>query len=173
MEALRLVVELIIWAYRSKQQVSRFGHMEALRLGVQLIIWACQNKKQIVKICLNDGIVNDVGAETGHEIRTTIGGRNGQSRQTVSYIAEHLVGTGSFGVVFQVCRIIVFFLIIEAISQLFSPKILNDDDNVNLFLQAKSKPETLLPSRKFFNRSATRTGNCRLCKCWIILISSH
>ncbi|KAF4388284.1 hypothetical protein F8388_021114 [Cannabis sativa] len=152
MEALRLVVELIIWAYRSKQQVSRFGHMEALRLGVQLIIWACQNKKQIVKICLNDGIVNDVGAETGHEIRTTIGGRNGQSRQTVSYIAEHLVGTGSFGVVFQ---------------------ILNDDDNVNLFLQAKSKPETLLPSRKFFNRSATRTGNCRLCKCWIILISSH
>ncbi|KAM6589088.1 hypothetical protein CsatA_011693 [Cannabis sativa] len=56
-----------------------------------------------------------------------------------SYIAEHVVGTGSFGVVFQ----------------------------------AKSKPETLLPSRKFFKTSATRTGNCRLCKCWIILISSH
>ncbi|KAF4404166.1 hypothetical protein G4B88_014622, partial [Cannabis sativa] len=73
--------------------------------------------------------VNDVGAETGHEIRTTIGGRNGQSRQTVSYIAEHVVGIGSFGVVFQVRRIIVSFLIIEAISQLFSPKILNDDDN--------------------------------------------
>ncbi|KAM6566715.1 hypothetical protein CsatA_025843 [Cannabis sativa] len=84
-------------------------------------------------------VVNDVGAETGHEIRTTIGGQNGQSRQTVSYIAEHVVGTGSFSVVFQ----------------------------------AKSKPETLLPSRKFFKTSATRTGNCRLCKCWIILISSH
>ncbi|KAG2685637.1 hypothetical protein I3760_10G134300 [Carya illinoinensis] len=46
-------------------------------------------------------IIDGVGAETGHVIRTTIGGRNGQSRQTVSYIAEHVVGTGSFGVVFQ------------------------------------------------------------------------
>ncbi|KAI4375772.1 hypothetical protein MLD38_013599 [Melastoma candidum] len=44
-------------------------------------------------------------AVPGHVIRTTIGGRNGQSRQRVSYIAEHVVGTGSFGVVFQAkCR---------------------------------------------------------------------
>ncbi|KAL6514706.1 transcriptional activator [Orobanche gracilis] len=50
-------------------------------------------------------IIDDVGAETGHVIRTTIGGRNGQSKQVVSYIAEHVVGTGSFGVVFQAkCR---------------------------------------------------------------------
>ncbi|KAE8007919.1 hypothetical protein FH972_004476 [Carpinus fangiana] len=50
-------------------------------------------------------VIDGVGAETGHVIRTTIGGRNGQSRQTVSYIAEHVVGTGSFGVVFQAkCR---------------------------------------------------------------------
>ncbi|XP_039058184.1 shaggy-related protein kinase kappa-like isoform X1 [Hibiscus syriacus] len=46
-------------------------------------------------------IVDGVGAETGHVIRTTIGGRNSQSKQNVSYIAEHAVGTGSFGVVFQ------------------------------------------------------------------------
>ncbi|KAK1388697.1 hypothetical protein POM88_016875 [Heracleum sosnowskyi] len=46
-------------------------------------------------------LVNGVGAEAGHVIRTTIGGRNGQSRQAISYIAEHVVGTGSFGVV---CR---------------------------------------------------------------------
>ncbi|MED6143129.1 transcriptional activator [Stylosanthes scabra] len=50
-------------------------------------------------------IIDGVGAETGHVIRTSIGGRNGQSRQNVSYIAEHVVGTGSFGVVFQAkCR---------------------------------------------------------------------
>ncbi|KDO39707.1 hypothetical protein CISIN_1g014595mg [Citrus sinensis] len=50
-------------------------------------------------------IIDGVGAETGHVIRTTIGGRNGNSKQKVSYIAEHVVGTGSFGVVFQAkCR---------------------------------------------------------------------
>ncbi|XLU52484.1 hypothetical protein S245_011615, partial [Arachis hypogaea] len=50
-------------------------------------------------------IIDGVGAETGHVIRTSIGGRNGQSRQNISYIAEHVVGTGSFGVVFQAkCR---------------------------------------------------------------------
>ncbi|RVW77578.1 Shaggy-related protein kinase kappa [Vitis vinifera] len=50
-------------------------------------------------------IIDGVGAEAGHVIRTTFGGRNGQSKQTVSYIAEHVVGTGSFGVVFQAkCR---------------------------------------------------------------------
>ncbi|OWM84870.1 hypothetical protein CDL15_Pgr027657 [Punica granatum] len=50
-------------------------------------------------------IVDGVGAEIGHVIRTTVGGRNGQSRQAVSYIGEHVVGTGSFGVVFQAkCR---------------------------------------------------------------------
>uniref|UniRef100_A0A2N9EJP7 non-specific serine/threonine protein kinase n=1 Tax=Fagus sylvatica TaxID=28930 RepID=A0A2N9EJP7_FAGSY len=50
-------------------------------------------------------VIDGVGAETGHVIRTTVGGRNGQAKQTVSYIAEHVVGTGSFGVVYQAkCR---------------------------------------------------------------------
>ncbi|KAL9245333.1 hypothetical protein vseg_018996 [Gypsophila vaccaria] len=39
--------------------------------------------------------------ETGQIITTTISGRNGQSKQTLSYLAERVVGTGSFGVVFQ------------------------------------------------------------------------
>jgi glycogen synthase kinase 3 beta len=78
-------------------------------------------------------IIDGVGAETGHVIRTSIAARNGQSKQVclifsiisysktnscpllilchrfsfstsqnVSYIAEHVVGTGSFGTVFQV-----------------------------------------------------------------------
>lgn len=50
-------------------------------------------------------MIDGVGAEAGHVIRTTVGGRNGQPRQTINYIAEHVVGTGSFGVVFQAkCR---------------------------------------------------------------------
>ncbi|KAJ7545336.1 hypothetical protein O6H91_09G115800 [Diphasiastrum complanatum] len=46
-------------------------------------------------------VVNESGTETGHVISTTIGGQNGQPKQTISYLAEKVVGTGSFGVVFQ------------------------------------------------------------------------
>eukprot|EP00250_Pteridium_aquilinum_P007062 c16857_g1_i1 orf=2-847(+) len=46
-------------------------------------------------------VVDGNGAETGHVIVTTIGGKNGQAKQTISYMAERVVGTGSFGVVFQ------------------------------------------------------------------------
>ncbi|KAF5190080.1 Gpcr kinase, partial [Thalictrum thalictroides] len=38
---------------------------------------------------------------TGHIISTTIGGKNGEPKQTISYMAERVVGNGSFGVVFQ------------------------------------------------------------------------
>lgn len=56
-----------------------------------------------------DGTVKDIEnklakgklTETGQIITTTIGGRNGQPKQTISYMAERVVGTGSFGVVFQ------------------------------------------------------------------------
>ncbi|KAK3194877.1 hypothetical protein Dsin_026187 [Dipteronia sinensis] len=41
------------------------------------------------------------GTEAGQIIATTVGGRNGQPKQTISYMAERVVGTGSFGVVFQ------------------------------------------------------------------------
>uniref|UniRef100_A0ACD5TPV2 Uncharacterized protein n=1 Tax=Avena sativa TaxID=4498 RepID=A0ACD5TPV2_AVESA len=41
------------------------------------------------------------GAMTGHIISTTIGGKNGEPKQTISYKAERVVGTGSFGIVFQ------------------------------------------------------------------------
>ncbi|KAL5151718.1 Shaggy-related protein kinase iota [Glycine soja] len=40
-------------------------------------------------------------ALTGHIISTTIGGKNGEPKQTISYMAERVVGTGSFGIVFQ------------------------------------------------------------------------
>ncbi|KAF9616914.1 hypothetical protein IFM89_032876 [Coptis chinensis] len=50
---------------------------------------------------LETTFVNGNGTETGQIIATTMGGRNGQPKQTISYMAERVVGTGSFGVVFQ------------------------------------------------------------------------
>ncbi|OIW04800.1 hypothetical protein TanjilG_11146 [Lupinus angustifolius] len=46
-------------------------------------------------------VVNGHGTETGQIITTAISGRDGQSKQTISYMAERVVGTGSFGIVFQ------------------------------------------------------------------------
>ncbi|KAK6267340.1 hypothetical protein QUC31_018177 [Theobroma cacao] len=46
-------------------------------------------------------VVDGNGTETGHIIVTTIGGRNGEPKQTISYMAERVVGQGSFGIVFQ------------------------------------------------------------------------
>ena len=40
-------------------------------------------------------------ALTGHIISTTIAGKNGEPKQTISYMAERVVGSGSFGIVFQ------------------------------------------------------------------------
>ncbi|XP_072998805.1 shaggy-related protein kinase eta-like [Typha latifolia] len=38
---------------------------------------------------------------TGNIISTTIGGKNGEPKRTITYMAERVVGTGSFGIVFQ------------------------------------------------------------------------
>ncbi|KAJ0561108.1 putative protein-serine/threonine kinase CMGC-GSK family [Helianthus annuus] len=46
-------------------------------------------------------VVDGNEAEAGHIISTTIRGKNGEPKQTLSYMAEHVVGTGSFGTVFQ------------------------------------------------------------------------
>ncbi|XVF37612.1 hypothetical protein REPUB_Repub20aG0024500 [Reevesia pubescens] len=57
--------------------------------------------KEQLAVDSEPNVVDGVGAEIGHVIRTTIGGRNGQSKQNVSYVSKHVVGTGSFTVVFQ------------------------------------------------------------------------
>ncbi|KAG9146689.1 hypothetical protein Leryth_005027 [Lithospermum erythrorhizon] len=46
-------------------------------------------------------VVEGNDAVTGHIISTTIGGKNGEPKRTISYMAERVVGTGSFGIVFQ------------------------------------------------------------------------
>ncbi|XP_073223610.1 glycogen synthase kinase-3 homolog MsK-2 isoform X2 [Cicer arietinum] len=46
-------------------------------------------------------VVDGNSTEAGHVIVTIIGGKNGQPKQTISYMAERAVGHGSFGVVFQ------------------------------------------------------------------------
>ncbi|BAT87205.1 Shaggy-related protein [Vigna angularis] len=50
---------------------------------------------------MSSSVVNDNDSLTGHIISTTIGGKNGEPKQTISYKAERVVGTGSFGIVFQ------------------------------------------------------------------------
>ncbi|KAK4761646.1 hypothetical protein SAY87_029530 [Trapa incisa] len=45
--------------------------------------------------------VSGNGAETGQIVVTTVGGQDGQSKQTLTYQAEQVIGNGSFGVVFQ------------------------------------------------------------------------
>uniref|UniRef100_A0A452Y6F9 non-specific serine/threonine protein kinase n=1 Tax=Aegilops tauschii subsp. strangulata TaxID=200361 RepID=A0A452Y6F9_AEGTS len=57
---------------------------------------ACE---KVNRICAGMVLGND--AMTGHIISTTIGGKNGEPKQTISYMAERVVGTGSFGIVFQ------------------------------------------------------------------------
>ncbi|CAK8542283.1 unnamed protein product [Lathyrus sativus] len=46
-------------------------------------------------------VVNGNGTEAGQIITTSIGGRDGQPKRIISYMAERVVGTGSFGVVYQ------------------------------------------------------------------------
>lgn len=58
-------------------------------------------------------------AVTGHIISTTIGGKNGEPKQTISYMAERVVGTGSFGIVFQVTFVLVSGRICNATSFFF------------------------------------------------------
>ncbi|XP_027348599.1 shaggy-related protein kinase eta-like isoform X2 [Abrus precatorius] len=50
---------------------------------------------------MSASVVNGNDSLTGHIISTTIGGKNGEPKQTISYMAERVVGTGSFGIVFQ------------------------------------------------------------------------
>nr|QZA85754.1 glycogen synthase kinase 3-like protein [Eucalyptus grandis] len=50
---------------------------------------------------VSPAVYENKNAVTGHIISTTIGGKNGEPKQTLSYMAERIIGNGSFGVVFQ------------------------------------------------------------------------
>jgi len=137
-------------------------------------------------------IIDGVGAETGHVIRTSIAARNGQSKQVclisysktnscsviilchhfsfstsqnVSYIAEHVVGTGSFGTVFQVSHQFACFSYCLQMLCCYHTQ-------TSFFRLNVEKQERLLPSRRFSRTSVTRTESYRLCKCLTIQILS-
>ncbi|CAL5330154.1 unnamed protein product [Camellia sinensis] len=71
--------------------------------------WNPANDKQAAARVWRDGQKNEMTPAviegndqvTGHIISTTIGGKNGEPKRTISYMAERVVGTGSFGIVFQ------------------------------------------------------------------------
>ncbi|KAI5062006.1 hypothetical protein GOP47_0022545 [Adiantum capillus-veneris] len=46
-------------------------------------------------------LANSNSTESGNIIVTAVAGSNGQQKQVISYMAERVVGTGSFGIVFQ------------------------------------------------------------------------
>lgn len=48
-----------------------------------------------------DAVIYSDSTEAGHIIVTQVGGADGQGKQTISYMAERVVGQGTFGVVFQ------------------------------------------------------------------------
>ncbi|RWR97448.1 Protein kinase domain-containing protein [Cinnamomum micranthum f. kanehirae] len=50
---------------------------------------------------MSASVMDGSDSVTGHIISTTIGGKNGEDKRTISYMAERVVGSGSFGVVFQ------------------------------------------------------------------------
>ncbi|XP_031112605.1 shaggy-related protein kinase epsilon-like [Ipomoea triloba] len=50
---------------------------------------------------MEPAVVSGNGTEVGQIIVTTVGGQNGQQKQNLSYMAERVIGSGSFGVVFQ------------------------------------------------------------------------
>ncbi|KAL7177696.1 hypothetical protein ACSBR2_030959 [Camellia fascicularis] len=94
----------------SRMQTSEFGKSKGLLKSLSENTWSGAFDGLGISLLLTANpsiqdseldIIDGVGAEAGHVIRTTIGGHNGQS----NYIAEHLVGIGSFGVVYQAkCR---------------------------------------------------------------------
>lgn len=86
-------------------------------------------------------------------------------QQIVSYIAEHVIGTGSFGVVFQVGFHALLQYSIHALLDSVLSIILTSSCR-----QSAEKLGRLLRSKRFFRTSVTRTGSCKLCKCWIILM---
>ncbi|KAF1892069.1 hypothetical protein Lal_00036423 [Lupinus albus] len=75
--------------------------MNASSVGVERLPDAMNDMKISDDKEMEATVVNGNGTETGHIIVTTIGGKNGQPKQTISYMAERVVGHGSFGVVFQ------------------------------------------------------------------------
>ncbi|KAK8498804.1 hypothetical protein V6N12_066945 [Hibiscus sabdariffa] len=50
---------------------------------------------------VGDNVIKGNGTEAGQIITTVVVGRSGHPKQKISYMAERVVGTGSFGVVFQ------------------------------------------------------------------------
>lgn len=121
-------------------------------------------------------VVNGNGTETGHIISTTIGGRNGQPKQIISYMAERVVGTGSFGIVFQAkcletAEIIAIKKVLqdkryknrelEIMRMLEHPNVVQlkhcffsttDKDELYLNLVLEYVPETVYSIAKHFNR---------------------
>ncbi|MCO5606803.1 hypothetical protein L7F22_060994 [Adiantum nelumboides] len=59
------------------------------------------NNKHLMQKEGATALANTDSTEAGNIIVTAVAGSNGQQKQVISYMAERVVGTGSFGIVFQ------------------------------------------------------------------------
>ncbi|VFQ75728.1 unnamed protein product [Cuscuta campestris] len=79
------------------------GHNELPKKMLELKIGddKIDHHKSYLKDMETPVVVCGNGTEVGQIIVTSVGGQSGQQKQTLSYMAERVVGSGSFGVVFQ------------------------------------------------------------------------
>ncbi|KAJ0112901.1 hypothetical protein Patl1_02457 [Pistacia atlantica] len=96
---------------------------------------------------MSAAVIESNDAVTGHIISTTIGGKNGEPKRTISYMAERVVGTGSFGIVFQAkC--------LETGETVAIKKVLQDRRKDELFLNLVMEyvPETMYRVLKHYSQ---------------------
>ncbi|KAL5226538.1 hypothetical protein ABZP36_014803 [Zizania latifolia] len=84
----------LVGASSGFQETSTSGATD--RLTDDMSEMSIRDKQEVEAIVVKGNLM-----DIGHTIVTTVGGRNGQPKQTISYMAERIVGRGSFGVVFQ------------------------------------------------------------------------
>ncbi|KAI9176720.1 hypothetical protein LWI28_006349 [Acer negundo] len=110
-------------------------------------------KDEKVEKEMEAAVVDGHGTETGHIIVTTIGGKNGQPKQTISYMAERVVGQGSFGIVFQAkCLETGETVAIKKVCRIRDIK--TDELYLNLVLEYV--PETVYRVSKHYSRANQR-----------------
>ncbi|URE33640.1 hypothetical protein MUK42_34159 [Musa troglodytarum] len=86
---------------------------------------------------------------TGHVISTTIGGKNGEPKKTISYMAERVVGTGSFGSLQAKC--------LETGETVAIKKVLQDKRYKNrelLLLRSMDHPNVIRLKNCFYSTSS-------------------
>ncbi|KAF5951769.1 hypothetical protein HYC85_009713 [Camellia sinensis] len=88
------------WTKKNRSNLLQVYQRQMSKEGLQKVIQQEQTDKAKDQE-MTPAVIEGNDQVTGHIISTTIGGKNGEPKRTISYMAERVVGTGSFGIVFQ------------------------------------------------------------------------